>query len=268
MYWTHVARKDFADAVRSKLFLALSVLMILFAYLALYAISVFDDAASAETGIQGLSGPMFVLVPIIALIVGYMAIVGERERGSIRYVLSLPLTRGDVLLGKFVGRTAVVTVPIAVGFLVAMPFVYVLYGEFPVITYAEFVTRVLLVAIVFVSLSVGVSGSVDSLAKALGGVVGIFVLFEWLWGIIPLAIYYLFYQEVMDPMEAPAWADFIFQLSPAEATRQVADAIFAASISTQEPLLLQEWVAGIIVLLWILLPLWVGYYRFSRATIS
>lgn len=36
MYWTHVARKDFADAVRSRMFWALSVLILLLAYVGLY----------------------------------------------------------------------------------------------------------------------------------------------------------------------------------------------------------------------------------------
>jgi len=41
------------------------------------------------------------LVPLISLILGYDAIVGERERGSLDLLLALPITRLELLLGKY-----------------------------------------------------------------------------------------------------------------------------------------------------------------------
>lgn len=267
MYWTHVARKDFADAVRSKMFWALSILMILFAFIGLYAPQAFQDDPDAEFAVALLSSPMLILVPIISLVVGYMAIVGERQTGSIRMMLSLPLKRKEVLVGKFVGRTGVVTIPILLAFVLAIPFVYFLYGSFPAEDYARFVTRALLLAVVFVALAVGVSGSFDSRGKALGSIIGLFVLFEWLWGLLPLGIYYVLNSDV--PTESqPDWYEFILEIAPSEAARAVVDAVFSLSISTDEPLLFQEWVAGIVLLLWIFIPLGIGYFRFKRANIG
>jgi ABC-2 type transport system permease protein len=267
MYWAHVARKEFADAVRSRMFWGLSVVMILFAYLGLYAPTAFADDPSADTGIQLLGSPMLVLVPIISLIVGYMAIVSERENGSIRMVLSLPLKRGEVLVGKFVGRTAVVTVPILLGFVLAIPFVYLLYGTLPAGVYTEFVFRTVLTAILFVALAVGISGSFDTRGKALAAVIGVFVVFEYIWGVLPLAIQYALTGELPSGTP-PDWYEFVLRLAPGEATAVVADALFSLSIATDESILLQEWVAGIIVVAWILVPLSIGYSRFKRANIG
>ena len=268
MYWTHVARKDFADAVRSKLFWALSIFMILLAFLGLYVPQAIDSEVTASDGIATLSSPMFFLLPIIALVVGYMSIVGERETGSIRMVLSLPLRRGEVLVGKFVGRAGVIVVPILVAFGLAAPFVFLLYGSFPANEYGEFVTQVVLLGVVFIAFSVGISGSVDSRGKALGLVVGLFLLFQWFWGFISVGLYFLANGELPETGEIPAWIEFVSNLSPGTAISSVTEALFSLSISTDEPLLLQEWVSGIIVVLWIVVPLGVGYLRFQRADIS
>lgn len=268
MYWAHVARKDFEDAVRSKMFWGLSLLMILTAYIGLYIPQAVDSGATAEDGVAVLSGPMLLLVPIIALIVGYMALVGERETGSIRMVLSLPLKRSEVLFGKFVGRTGVVTVPILLGFVVAVPFVYALYGDFPAVDYARFVTETILTGIIFIAIAVGVSGSFDTRGKALAVVLSVFVLFEYLWEVLPLGLYYLANGEFPGDGVDPTWMEFLYNLAPSEATGSVVDALYTTSISTGQPLLVQEWVSAVVVMLWLLLPLGVGYLRFARANIG
>lgn len=268
MYWNHVARKDFADAIRSKMFWVLSLLMVGIAYLGLYLVHAFDSGSSAETGVSALSTPMLLIVPIIALITGYMALVGERETGSIRMVLSLPLKRNEVLFGKFVGRTGVVTIPILIAFVLAVPFVYVLYGNFPAVEYVQFVTRTLLTGIIFVAIAVGISGSFDTRGKALAGVISVFVLFEYLWSLIPFGLYYLGNGAFPDGDADVTWVEFLQNLAPAQATQTVSEALYTTGISTSEPLLVQEWVSAVVVLLWVLLPLAIGYTRFERANIG
>lgn len=44
------------------------------------------------------------LVPLVALVLGHDAIVGERERNTLGLLLSLPVGRAEVLLAKLVGR--------------------------------------------------------------------------------------------------------------------------------------------------------------------
>ena len=44
------------------------------------------------------------LVPLVALILGHDAVVGERERNTLGLLLSLPVRRVEVILAKFIGR--------------------------------------------------------------------------------------------------------------------------------------------------------------------
>ena len=56
-----------------------------------------------ELTIASLVSLVIYLVPLIALMLGYDAIVGERERGSLELLLSMPITRFELLLGKYLG---------------------------------------------------------------------------------------------------------------------------------------------------------------------
>ena len=266
-YWTHVARKDFADAIRSKTLWALSIVMIAFALLGMYAPHALESDPSVEDAVALLNTPMLILVPILGLIVGYMAIVGERDTGSIKFLLGLPILRWEVLVGKFVGRSLVLAVPILLAFSIAVPLVVVLYGEFPVTDYLQFVAVAVLTAVVFVAIAVGVSASVSSRGKAMAGVIGVFVLFEYLWGLVPTAIYYVVNGE-LPGAELPGWYEFILQASPGFAVSRFVDVLSGDGISSDLPVYLQEWVSGVFVALWIVVPLAVGYVRFKRASIS
>src|SRR5690606_37399169 len=59
-------------------------------------------------------------VPLVALALGYDAIVGKRERNTLGLLLSLPVSRIEVVIAKFVGRGLALTVAVAVGIGAAM----------------------------------------------------------------------------------------------------------------------------------------------------
>src|SRR5690606_30202447 len=64
---------------------------------------------SEELTATRLIGPSLVtlaslFVPLVALILGHDAVVGERERNTLGLLLSLPVRRFEVILAKFVGR--------------------------------------------------------------------------------------------------------------------------------------------------------------------
>ena len=266
MYWTDVAQKDFADAVRSKMFWALSGLMILFAGIGLYIPEATGSDATVSDGVGILSSVMGVFIPIVAIVVGYMSIVGERETGSVRMLLSLPLKRWEVLVGKLVGRAAVMVIPVLIGFAVAVPVALAVYGDLPGTEYAEFVTAVVLLGATFVTIAVGISGSVDSRGKALALVVGLYAMLQFFWSLIPSGLYYLANGE-LPGQNPPTWVEAVNQIRPAEAALSVSEGLWNG-ISTSEPLVLQEWFAGVIILFWLAVPVLIGYLRFDRADIS
>ncbi len=56
------------------------------------------------------------LIPLLALLLSFDTIVGEAERGSLLLLMAYPLTRTQLLLGKFCGHLAVLTLAILLGY--------------------------------------------------------------------------------------------------------------------------------------------------------
>jgi len=50
------------------------------------------------------------------MILGYDAIVGEKELGSLELLLSMPITRFEILLGKYFGLSAALASATVIGF--------------------------------------------------------------------------------------------------------------------------------------------------------
>lgn len=59
------------------------------------------------------------LVPLLALLMSFDAVAGEVERGTLPLLLTYPVARVEILLGKFLAHLAVLTIAVAVGFVLA-----------------------------------------------------------------------------------------------------------------------------------------------------
>ncbi len=129
--------KEFADHLRSRRFLILLLLIGSTGFASLYgAISSLADVTdksylflSLYTG-SGNSIPSFMsfialLGPIIGLALGFDAVNSERSSGTLNRLVSQPIYRDSIIIGKFLAGTAVIAVIIytmgialgAVGFL-------------------------------------------------------------------------------------------------------------------------------------------------------
>ncbi|TYL38588.1 hypothetical protein CV102_12390 [Natronococcus pandeyae] len=283
MSWIHIARKDFADAGRSLMLWALTVLLILLVagVSSIPSLLATDGATPMfEDALSFLFTPIGFLIPIIGLVVGYQAIVSERESGSIRFLLGLPNTRRDVVLGKVLGRTGVVAIPTVIGFAVGAVVIVALYDGFAVVDYLGLLVFSLLMGLVYVAIAVGISASVSSRAKALAGVLGFFVLFDFLWEFVTMGIYWAVEGSLPGFDGLPAWYLFVLRLSPGQSLSAIAltlvdfagagdfDMTAAGRVAGEVPFYLENWFAWIIVAMWILVPLGIGYARFKNATLS
>ena len=74
-----------------------------------------EDSAAAVTAPSMVTLAAF-LVPLVALVLGHDAIVGERERHTLGLLMSLPVGRGEVLMAKFTGRALALGLSIGLGF--------------------------------------------------------------------------------------------------------------------------------------------------------
>lgn len=232
----------------------------------------FDEAMSF------LYTVMTLMISIIGLVVGYQAIVKERESGTIRFLLGLPNTRLDVIIGKVIGRTAVVTISTVIGFAVGGAVIAALYDGFDIVTYLGVVAFATLIGLVYVAVAVGISASVSTRAKAVAGVLGIYIVFDWLWWTVPMAVYWLLERELPGGTDLPAWYLLIERLGvwgPIEAISVtlvdiagVETVPAAARLAGEVPFYLETWFAWVFVAAWIIIPLTIGYYRFNRTLLS
>jgi len=120
-----VARKEFRDSITNRWFIILVAIFFLLIldipYLVLVILGFFPYG-----NIPGKLGTFITsAIPFAALIsltVGSMSIVGEKDQGTLEYLLAQPVLRLEVLIGKLCGLLAAISIVMLVGFgLAAIP---------------------------------------------------------------------------------------------------------------------------------------------------
>ena len=285
MSWRAVAEKDFRDAIRSRLLLVLTGLFALFSAGAAYLVTEIDPPGQAAfTGevttvllISGLVSATAVFIPIVSIAVAYRSLAGERDSGSLKLLLSLPNSRRDVVLGKFLGRSGVVAVALFVGFAVGIVVTAALADAFSPLEYIVFVGISMLFAFVFIAITVGVSAFTSSTSRAAYGAFGLFVVFQFLWGALAQGIAYAANGFSFEGIEEGEAVFNLFQfltiLDPTAAyqqgtlwvVRQLDESGELQEATADLPFYLQDWFGFVVMALWIVVPLAVGYARFESS---
>jgi ABC-2 type transport system permease protein len=188
MSWEAVARKDFQDAVRSRWLWVLSALSIVVFAGAAIGQLYYGDGLNAQQSEGLLQGFLFflkqgtgILIPLTAIVVAYASITRERESGTMKLLLALPHSRDDIVIGKLVGRSAVVALPILIGFFVAFLALLPAGSGLNFLIYVQFALLTALLGVVFVGIAIGVSAAANSNQQAIVGAGGLFGLFWFLW---------------------------------------------------------------------------------------
>ena len=281
MTWNVVARKEFEDTIRSRWLIALSVLFALLIGAAVYVTSLIfggSDATLSSTRVLRAfpikDGIVTTLLPLVALVVSYNAVVGERETGSLKLLLSLPHARSDVVVGKVAGRGAALAVALLAGFTIPA-FVFLFSGTFTLeaVAYVQYVFFVVLLAVAFVSVGVGVSAAVDSDRLAIAAAVAVYLVFVALLGAVQgsLGLFSTF-------VGWPEWIPLTVQqttrvlqlLNPAGAFKFVTNGTLGTGLFLERnsgsgvgPRLQ---ISGLLMLLaWIAIPPLLGLLRFEEA---
>lgn len=184
--WYTVAKKEFRDAVRSKglwvLTLVFISIFIVPVALALYLDINFVTRGGQALGMELLISGLYlnivtVMMPIIAIFVGYASISKERTSGSLKLLLSLPNSRRDVIIGKVLGRCAVVCVPLVIALSLGALFFAISSITLKPTLYAQFSLFTIVFAAVFVSIAVSISGA---FASSIASAIANFALYMYL----------------------------------------------------------------------------------------
>lgn len=272
-----IAKKDFRDAMRSRVLIALIVLFALFtvggAYISTQIAGLLGDAGDQPLDILfALQTPASFLIPIIGLMVGYKAIAGERETGSLKFLLGLPHSRRDVVLGKVLGRTGVVTVAIVIGFAVGIVAIFGFTGSVSLVEYLAFTLVTILLGLTFVSIAVGISAATGSTTRAAVGIVSLIGLFWLLWGFIGQLLLYLITGSIVLEPPVPDWYLLYTVIPPGGGYGLAADAVLPTDgqfgvgmlAGDDVPFFAEPWFGFVILAVWIVVPLALGYWRFSQ----
>jgi len=113
-----LGHRELRDAVHSRWFLLYTLA---FAVLGL-AVSYVSASGSGGSGLSGfgrttagLINIVLLVVPLMALTAGAGSIASDRERGMLSYVFAQPVSRLEVLLGKYIGLAAALLACLCLG---------------------------------------------------------------------------------------------------------------------------------------------------------
>jgi len=105
-----IAKKEILDNVRNKWIIILTIIFTTLTLVVSYFGSIFSQGwQDFGVTIGGMMSLVQFLIPIIGLMLGYAAIIGEIEKGSMSSLLSLPINRLEIIMGKFLGLGGVLS---------------------------------------------------------------------------------------------------------------------------------------------------------------
>ena len=279
--WATIARKEFDDAVRSRMLWAIVAVFGLVTAVMAAALSLVPQIeSSAVMGLVLAGQSAQMLAPITALVAAYLAISGERESGSIKVLLGLPPSRGEVVLGKVLGRGAVIAVGLAGGLLLVAPVVLVVYGGLPVVSFAGLVLLTVILGVVFVAIAVGISAATGTRSRAMTLSIALYLGVVLLWDGVA-QITYLAVAGTFPGEQIPAWYALLESLSPVGAYDAATNALLASQSTGAAvpslaarleggvvPVYLSWWFMLVVLAVWGAVPLVLGYVQFSRADLA
>lgn len=174
-----IAKKEIMDNIRNFWVIIVTVIFILLTLITSYFGSIFSTGWH-DLGLTIASMMSFVrlLIPILALMLGYAAIIGEIERGSMSSLLSLPLNREEIVTGKFLGLGGVLSLSIVLGFGCAGIVIGLLVSNVNYIEYLIFIVSTIILGLVYLSVAIFFSTIFKKRSTALGGAIFLWFFFN------------------------------------------------------------------------------------------
>ena len=117
---TTLLKKEINDSLNNRWFVlyaaAFTGLALLLSWLSLSGGTGYSGFAGFGRTAASLVNLVLLIVPLMALTIGAGSLAGEQERGTLAYLLSQPVNRAEVLLGKYLGLAVSLLGALALGF--------------------------------------------------------------------------------------------------------------------------------------------------------
>lgn len=255
-----IAKKEFIDNFRNKW---ITILSIIFAILVVI-ISYFgsqgfgQDWSPLEDTISGLEGIVTLIIPIISLMLGYAAIVGEIEKGSMSSLLALSVNRYEIIIGKFLGLGSVICSTILIGFGISGIIIAINVPSSDYMPYLSFIGVSILLGLAFLSVSMFFSTLFKKRSAAMGGAFFLWFFFAIIWQIILVGLLFatIISGDITESTSIPGWFFPFLLANPLM--------VFSAAGFPDAPSIYWRILSPI---LWIIIPLLLTFLRFKKEDI-
>lgn len=269
MTWRVVARQDAAVTIETRSVKALLGLLVAAVALAGYVYPVFGSDPVTTARFSGfVQGTLTTLVPFVGVLIGYNAVVTERESGAIRLSLSLPQSRWDVVVGKYVSRTGLVVAALLVAMALAGGLVVYPSGELELGAFVLYLGLTVAFGAVWTGLGIAVSLAVSTSRRALVSGVGILFLFVIVWDPLADALAAGLDAVGLVEGELPDVLQLLFAVEPGRVYGRVTAGFVDPGRTIGEAWYLNEWLALVFLVLWVVGPPGVAYARFAGSDLS
>jgi Cu-processing system permease protein len=268
-----IAKKEIMDNIRNKWIIILSVIFALLTVVVSYFGSYYSEGwQDLGATISGMMSLVQFLVPIIALVLGYAAIIGEIERGSMSALLSQPTSRLEIILGKFIGLGAIISITVIIGFGIGGIIIALNVSDTNYVDYLIFIFSTILLGLVFLSLAIFFSTLFKKRSTAMGGAIFLWFFFNMILPIILTGIL-LMGMGISGILEGtiPEWYYYISLINPLSIFSNLnsiaLNLSFGQQISITYPSIFSgELMAGLLIV-WILVFLILSIWRFNNKDI-
>jgi Cu-processing system permease protein len=267
-----IAGKEVQECLRNRWVLATTLLL---AALAL-TLTLLGSAPTGNVGVRpldvvivSLSSLSIFLLPLIALLISHDAIVGEVERGTMLLLLSYPVARWQVLLGKFFGHLAVLTFATVFGYGAAALVLATAGGAIEpdsLVAFGMMIGSSVLLGAVFIAVGYLVSALVRERATAGGIAIGIWLLLVIIYDMALLGLLVVDQGRTITAgvlngllLANPTDVYRMFNLSSSANV-----SLFSGMPALAEATTLSSIVLLAVLAMWVLLPLGLAALAFSR----
>ena len=255
-----IGKKEFMDNFRNKWIIILSIIFAMLVVIVSYFGSqgFGQDWSSLENTIGGLEGIVTLIIPIISLMLGYAAIVGEIEKGSMSSLLALPVNRYEIILGKFLGLGGVICSTILIGFGISGIIIALNAPSSDYTPYLSFIGISILIGLAFLSVSMFFSTLFKKRSSAMGGAIFLWFFFSIIWQIILVGVLFAAIMSggITESTNIPGWFFPFLLANPLM--------VFSAAGFPGAPSIYWRMLSPT---LWIIIPLLLTFFRFKRTDI-
>ncbi len=270
-----ITGKEVRDSLRNRWVLAATML------LAALALSL-GFLGSTPTGsvkvdpltvtVVSLSSLSIFLIPLIAMLLSYDALIGEIERGTMALLLSYPVSRVQILAGKFIGHIIILTLATAAGYGLAGIALQLANGGIDIAAWKPFALLIaasIVLGAAFLAMGYVISAKVKERGTAAGVAIGVWLFFVVIFDMTLLGV---LVADSEQTITAPV-VEGILLLNPADIYRLLNltgyenTAMYAGMAGLSEQISLTVPVLLAAQVLWVFVPLVLAAWIFGRRQI-